>query len=177
VAPGGSTTFTVRFGPSAAGSRNAALHIASNDADEHPFDISLTGIGLSALDAWRQTHFGTTANTGDAADAYDFDGDGLPNLMEWACGLHPKMNSTLTMELAVSGDTMVFTYSRSVAALNANAGFFVEWSDSLAADDWHNTGVSAPVETANDGTLQRIELTIPKGNSSRRFARLRVTLP
>ena len=41
--PTGSTTFTVRFAPGAAGARTATLHIASNDADENPFDINLTG--------------------------------------------------------------------------------------------------------------------------------------
>jgi autotransporter-associated beta strand protein len=46
LAPAASTTFTVTFSPGAAGSRIAAIHIASNDADENPFDISLTGIGV-----------------------------------------------------------------------------------------------------------------------------------
>lgn len=44
--PGGSTAFTVRFAPSAAGTRTAAIHIASNDADENPFDIGLSGTGV-----------------------------------------------------------------------------------------------------------------------------------
>ncbi|MBE0540032.1 MAG: choice-of-anchor D domain-containing protein, partial [Verrucomicrobia bacterium] len=48
VAPGGSTTFTVRFTPTSAGVKNAALHIASNDSDENPFDIALTGTGTTA---------------------------------------------------------------------------------------------------------------------------------
>ncbi len=43
--PSGSTTFTVRFEPTAVGNRTAVLHIASNDADENPFDITLTGTG------------------------------------------------------------------------------------------------------------------------------------
>ena len=46
--PTGSTTFTVRFTPSADGARSAALHISSNDADENPFDISLSGTGTTA---------------------------------------------------------------------------------------------------------------------------------
>ncbi len=45
VAPGGSTTFTVLFTPAAFGTRTAALHISSNDADENPFDINLTALG------------------------------------------------------------------------------------------------------------------------------------
>ena len=45
--PNGTTTFTLRFAPATAGAKTAALHIASNDADENPFDIALTGQALS----------------------------------------------------------------------------------------------------------------------------------
>lgn len=45
LTPTGSTTFTVVFKPTAVGARSAAIHIASNDADESPFDIHLTGTG------------------------------------------------------------------------------------------------------------------------------------
>ena len=44
---GGSSTFVVTFIPAAAGTRTAALHIASNDATNNPFTINLTG---SAVD-------------------------------------------------------------------------------------------------------------------------------
>src|SRR4029079_988233 len=37
--PSGSTTFPVACTPAASGTRTAALHSASNDADENPFDI------------------------------------------------------------------------------------------------------------------------------------------
>jgi hypothetical protein len=45
LAPGAATTFTVTFKPVAAGTRRASIHIASNDADENPFDITMTGVG------------------------------------------------------------------------------------------------------------------------------------
>ncbi len=45
LTPGTSTTFTVTFKPTAIGSRVAAIHIKSNDANENPFDINLTGLG------------------------------------------------------------------------------------------------------------------------------------
>ena len=48
LAGGANTTFTVSFDPSAAGARTAAIHIASNDANENPFDITLTGTGRTA---------------------------------------------------------------------------------------------------------------------------------
>jgi hypothetical protein len=47
--PAGSTTFTVRLAPTSIGAKVAALHIASNDADENPFDINLGGTGTGVL--------------------------------------------------------------------------------------------------------------------------------
>ncbi len=44
--PGASTTFKVTFSPKAPGTRSAAIHIASNDPDEKPFDIKLGGEGV-----------------------------------------------------------------------------------------------------------------------------------
>ncbi len=46
LAPGGSTTFTLRFAPAAGGARQARVSVASNDADENPFDIYLAGTGI-----------------------------------------------------------------------------------------------------------------------------------
>ncbi len=65
LAPGGSTSFSVTFNPTGtvSGNRLAVLQIASNDEDENPFDIPLTGLALSA-----------TA---------DGDGDGLTDLAEY----------------------------------------------------------------------------------------------
>lgn len=45
----GSTTFDVTFTPGFAGEHLATLHIASNDADENPFDIDLRGVVSSEL--------------------------------------------------------------------------------------------------------------------------------
>jgi hypothetical protein len=43
--PGYSTKFKVTFKPTAAGTRNAAIAISSNDTKSGPFDIKLTGVG------------------------------------------------------------------------------------------------------------------------------------
>jgi hypothetical protein len=41
-----STTFNIRFTPSAAGVRNATLTIANNDTDENPYDFAIQGTGF-----------------------------------------------------------------------------------------------------------------------------------
>ncbi len=45
LAPGASTTFKVTFKPTAKGTRNAVVQVKSNDKDENPFDIKVTGLG------------------------------------------------------------------------------------------------------------------------------------
>ncbi len=47
LAPGTPTTFTVTFKPSATGTRTTTIQIKSNDANENPFDIKLTGLGVA----------------------------------------------------------------------------------------------------------------------------------
>lgn len=45
VAPGGVTSFTVRFAPTAIGTRPAQLVIVNSDADENPFEFDIVGNG------------------------------------------------------------------------------------------------------------------------------------
>jgi hypothetical protein len=45
--PSGSTTFIVRFTPTASGIRSSLIQIANNDLDEAPFEITVTGTGLA----------------------------------------------------------------------------------------------------------------------------------
>lgn len=46
LAPGASTTFKVTFRPWGTGTRKASLRLKSNDADENPFNITVTGRGV-----------------------------------------------------------------------------------------------------------------------------------
>lgn len=77
VNPGGTVNFSVDFAPTTAGTKNATLRIVSNDADENPFDVALTGQGLVA--------------------SADEDGDGVPNGTEVALaqlGFDPLVDSS-----------------------------------------------------------------------------------
>jgi uncharacterized delta-60 repeat protein len=115
LSPGGSTTFTVYFSPTAAGAKSAVLHIASNDTDESSFDIALTGQGADStldddsdgLTNMREFLLGTNPNVPDSdGDGFDdgfevsvlgtnplladTDGDGLPDAWEVSTGLDPR---------------------------------------------------------------------------------------
>ena len=45
VTPGGSTTFTVHFDPTAVGTRTATISFTNNDSNENPYNFSIQGIG------------------------------------------------------------------------------------------------------------------------------------
>jgi hypothetical protein len=95
VSPFGTTSFTVRFLPTSLGLKTAALHIASNVTGHmQSYDIGLEGSGLTIGENWRQSHFGTHENAGPAADAADPNGNGIPNLLEYALNGDPAGSST-----------------------------------------------------------------------------------
>lgn len=139
-------------------------------------DATFTTQASTSLQDWRQLHFGTTSNTGDAANDADPERDGLANLIEWACGLDPTLSSTLPTPAEVVASNVEFTYTRSTAAVNAGAVFAVEWSESMTSLDWHTDGVTQQVIGSNGGT-QRVKATLSGGTNARRFVRLRVTMP
>jgi len=53
VAAGGSTTFQVRFDPSATGTRSASLSFSNGDANENPYNFSVQGTGTTTTGFWR----------------------------------------------------------------------------------------------------------------------------
>ncbi|MCP4221323.1 MAG: choice-of-anchor D domain-containing protein [bacterium] len=91
VAASGTTTFTVRFTPTTTGAKTATISIANNDADENPYDLTITGVGVSdsytisgtitegttPLEGVTVTfsHDGTTTTT-DASGNYSYTVDG-----------------------------------------------------------------------------------------------------
>jgi beta-glucanase (GH16 family) len=48
VVAGGSTTFQVRFDPSATGTRSASLSFGNNDSNENPYNFNIQGAGTTA---------------------------------------------------------------------------------------------------------------------------------
>ena len=153
--------------------RTGTLLIATNDEDENPFVIALTGSRATPqLDAWRQTYFGSTANSGAGADLSDPDRDGVVNLMEFASGSGPWTPNGQPGQLVKNGSNLEFTWPRRKAAL-AEVGYEVEWSDSLTGP-WSAAGVNTGILT--DGSvMQEMKSTLPAGGSGRRSVRLRVT--
>lgn len=81
--------------------------------DESTGVLTVTG-GVAAttpLEDWRQTNFNTTLNEGTAADAADFDGDGIANLIEYATGTDPKVANASPVVIGRNGTGEFLTLS------------------------------------------------------------------
>jgi hypothetical protein len=127
---------------------------------------------LTALQTWRQTYFGTTANTGTAADLADPDADGINNLLEYALGGDPLVNSP-TILPAVSLDTstsdlkLQLTFVRS----RTDVTYVVQGSSDLAT--WADLATNPGTVSATTPVVFTDSVT----NPARRFLRLKVTAP
>ena len=164
--PNGTTAFTVRFAPASAGLKTASIHIANNDSDENPFDITLTGTGVIPITDWRQTHFGNTASSGDGANLNDYDHDGFPNLVEYAFGLNPEQNSAGGIPQAqIVGGNFVLNFMETAGVIGIMYG--AEWSATMEANDWH--------AIPDSGTPPQHTFSVPIGTAKRGFIRHKVS--
>ncbi len=99
----------------------------------------------------------------------------MPDFMEFALnGGRSLRNGVLPIDSAMTPLFIEYTYTRSQGAMQGGAQFRVEWSDNLSI--WHTTGVSESV-LQEDSLLQTVKAFIPRGETGRRFVRLRVIPP
>ena len=176
VAAGGSTSFKVTFAPSASGLRSVTLSWATNDFYHSPFSFSIQGTGVSS--------------TGDD------DGDGLPNLLEFAFGTNSAdPNSgpgalqyagtfggggTVTatgqpVTCAENGSDLRVLFVRRTDHLSAGLTYTPQFSGDLTT--WQESATE-PTVLADDGTHQVVAVPYPAGSiagKQARFARIGVS--
>ena len=157
--PFGSTTFTVRFAPATTGAKTAALHIASNDSHQNPFDINLSGQVLSFTQ--------------------DTDGDGLSDAAEFnlsALGFDWQVSqASLVSSLLANANGAGLYTTNQVQALNVGipllirdpqTGQFtltiaVQKSTNLVDGSFAPFPMSAPQTTINAQGELEFRFTVP----------------
>lgn len=122
--------------------------------------------GGTALERWRQVHFGSMLNSGPGWDDWDFDEDGLPNILEFAFGSDPKKNSAgLLPKARVSGNNLLIDFTQPEGVSGVTYG--AEWSTTLLPDSW--------VPVSDTGTLSQHLFSVPIDAKPQLFMRLKVT--
>lgn len=133
-----------------------------------PYAIAIGPYVLTPIESWRDTHFGIMSNSGNAADNFDFDKDGLVNLLEFAFGLNPKLGSSVQLPQGQRiGNDFVISFPTPVGVGGITYG--AEWSSTLLPLSW--TAIS------NTGTPPLNTFSVPIGSNSGMFVRLKVTRP
>lgn len=138
--------------------------------------IRLQAWTWTALEGWRQTWFGQTANLGQAADGADPDEDDLPNLVEYQLGRNPLVADGQAFRFAAEE---VFAGLESWTVLYAlpeaaPGGIYFEFTDNLLTPvPWRNDGL-APVSQQPDGAVEWIKVRLPETVTTNRMLFLRM---
>lgn len=123
----------------------------------------------SPLTSWRLLHFGTTENTGDAANSADFDGNGFSNLLEYATGSDPtEPAGRPAIDLKVEEGILTLTFDH---IDDPSLTYVIESTDDLGRE-WSDAHTYPPFQTSGPETYQD---SVPVAEAGRRFIRLNVT--
>jgi uncharacterized repeat protein (TIGR01451 family) len=126
---------------------------------------------LTPIEAWRLQWFGTTANSGPAADNAIATTDGMPNLLKYALGLNPLVATNDPVAGDISTGFLRLTVPKNPQATDVS--FYVEVTDDLTAA-WTTNGTTVDINTA---TLLEAHANAPVASSAGAFIRLRVSRP
>ncbi|MGZ4971822.1 MAG: beta strand repeat-containing protein, partial [Limisphaerales bacterium] len=172
---GAGTTVTFRivnWGGTSSGGTWYILDLGASSAPDFAIQGTVASIvTLTPIETWRLQWFGSTNNTGNAADTFVNSSDGMPNLLKYALGLNPltPTNSPISGDISTG-------YLRLTAPKNTNATdvtFAVEVTGNVPGG-WTINGTTTDQNTsalfqAHDNTA------VPSSTS--RFIRLRVSRP
>src|SRR5208282_3890286 len=138
-----------------------------NDSASDPTTV----IALTPVQSWRLEWFGTTANSGAAADATVATRDSMPNLLKYALGLDPLVPAANPIVGDISTGYLRLTVPRNPDATDVT--FLVEVTGDLTLPFTTN-GTTIDL---NSPALLQVHYNTPVNSSTCGFIRLQVTRP
>jgi len=118
----------------------------------------------TALESWRFQYFGTIKDIGNAANTADPEQDGIPNLVEFAFGLHPlQSNAGQLPKCEVSGGNLTIEFTEP------------DGVDGITYGAEHSTNLVNWAAVTNSGTGTTNIFTISVGSEPKGFLRLLAT--
>ncbi|CAN5408281.1 hypothetical protein BH23VER1_BH23VER1_01820 [soil metagenome] len=195
-AAGAGDGINVRLDFVVGGSGRHEVRVLPEDESGGDYQLSVTPsppLPERPIDVWRAQHFGFDADSSVAGDLADPDGDGIPNLTEYAMGTPPTV-----ADAPVAGgeatpqffnDTAFFVL-RLAEGLRDDLGYAIQGSASLDAGGWVTVATravgggpwtgTAPV-VVSPGQGRAIDLRVAEVTNPlvvpRRFYRLQVSRP
>lgn len=127
--------------------------------------------------SWRAARLSASqiANPAIGSEGADPDGDGLPNLLEYALGKSPLTPDPSGLVVGAAAGELTLTYPRLGAATDVTLEPW--WSGDLANPSvWSNSGVTESL-LSDDGTIQLWKATVPMDSSPGMFFLLRAARP
>jgi hypothetical protein len=144
---------------------------ATNAVGEGAASEILSASPLEAVAAWRLAAFSTSSNSGMAADTADPDGDGVPNLVEYATGGNPNQAGTaITPSLGALSDRLRISF---LVGTDPWITYQVQATSDLVSGSW--TTVAEFRCGPGVAGLTEVQDLQPTSLANRRFMRLVVT--
>ncbi len=131
----------------------------------------------SRIDQWRLDQFGTTENSGVAADSFDANSNGRVNLLEFAQATDPLGSRGLITPFAARVDGANSTFEFRWRKGNFGVTRKVWMSTALAPGSWSEiTTTPTPILSAGDTDADVLQVTVPTpAPGDRLFFRLEVS--
>jgi hypothetical protein len=168
-------TVTVTVATNAPGSVTNFVTVAgggqSNTANDTASD-STTIVALTPIQLWRYYWFGTTADSGAAADTAISSSDGMANLLKYGLGLNPIAPTNNPVIGDIATGFLRLTSPKSPDATDVS--FHAEIAPNLMPPVWTTNGTTIDQNTA---TLFQAHANAPVSSNTNAFIRLRVSRP
>ncbi|MDB6136624.1 MAG: hypothetical protein JWM59_4867 [Verrucomicrobiales bacterium] len=161
------------------------LRLSASDGAVTTFaeTTATVSVSMSPLQVWRQTHFGTTEDSGQSANLADSDQDGLANLLEYALGTEPKAATAPLLEMTSEGGQWTLRFPRRsgsgqvVLTLQSSADLEI-WT-AVAHSENGNAVTTADLdatatETAGENGIVAVRVALPASTEQapKRYFRL-----
>jgi len=150
VANGSSVTFTVRFSPVSAGTKTATVSFANQDADENPFNFTITGTGTASPTITSFTP--TSAATGETVTitGTNFTGATAVSFGGTAATSFIVVNATTITAVVASGTTGTISVVTSSGTATSLGSFTYVPTYTISG----NAGIAGATLSYSDGSAK-----------------------
>jgi uncharacterized repeat protein (TIGR01451 family) len=131
-----------------------------------------TIIPLTPVQSWRYYWFGTTANSGNAADGAIVTSDGMPNLVKYALNLPPTTPAANPVQVDINSGFLRLTAPKNPQATDVT--FRVEVTSNPTAPGWTTNGTTVDI---NSTTALQVHDNTSVGAAAGRYIRLSISRP